>query len=207
MPQAQVFSAKGERVGEMGLSELVFGKEPNKAVIRAAVLAHLAAARQGTVGVKTRAEVAGGGRKPWRQKGLGRARAGRTRSPVWRHGGVAFGPQARDYTHDLPKKVKKAALLSALSSKAQDGRILVIKELSMSAPKTKELWSLLVNLGATKSALIVTAEREPNVVLSARNIPGVQVIEAKDLNTYDTMAKRFIVMTEDAVKKLEEVLS
>ena len=148
MPQAQVFSAKGERVGEMGLSELVFGKEPNKAVIRAAVLAHLAAARQGTVGVKTRAEVAGGGRKPWRQKGLGRARAGRTRSPVWRHGGVAFGPQARDYTHDLPKKVKKAALLSALSSKAQDGRILVIKELSMSAPKTKELWSLLVNLGA-----------------------------------------------------------
>jgi len=191
----------------MGLSELVFGKEPNKAVIRAAVLAHLAAARQGTVGVKTRAEVAGGGRKPWRQKGLGRARAGRTRSPVWRHGGVAFGPQARDYTHDLPKKVKKAALLSALSSKAQDGRILVIKELSMSAPKTKELWSLLVNLGATKSALIVTAEREPNVVLSARNIPGVQVIEAKDLNTYDTMAKRFIVMTEDAVKKLEEVLS
>ncbi|HHW26199.1 MAG TPA: 50S ribosomal protein L4 [Firmicutes bacterium] len=207
MPQAQVFSAKGERVGEMGLSELVFGKEPNKAVIRAAVLAHLAAARQGTVGVKTRAEVAGGGRKPWRQKGLGRARAGRTRSPVWRHGGVAFGPQARDYTHDLPKKVKKAALLSALSSKAQDGRILVIKELSMSAPKTKELWSLLVNLGATKSALIVTAEREPNVVLSARNIPGVQVIEAKDLNTYDTMAKRFIVMTGDAVKKLEEVLS
>jgi len=191
----------------MGLSELVFGKEPNKAVIRAAVLAHLAAARQGTVGVKTRAEVARGGRKPWRQKGLGRARAGRTRSPVWRHGGVAFGPQARDYTHDLPKKVKKAALLSALSSKAQDGRILVIKELSMSAPKTKELWSLLVNLGATKSALIVTAEREPNVVLSARNIPGVQVIEAKDLNTYDTMAKRFIVMTGDAVKKLEEVLS
>ncbi len=207
MPQAQVFSPKGERVGEMGLSDLVFGKEPNKGIIRAAVLSHLAKARQGTVGVKTRAEVSGGGRKPWRQKGLGRARTGRTRSPIWRHGGVAFGPQARDYTQDLPKKVKRAALLSALSAKAQDGKILVIKELTMGSPKTKELWNLLVSLGATKSALIVTAEREPNVVLSARNIPGIQVVEAKDLSTYDTMAKRFIVLTEGAVKKLEEALS
>ncbi len=207
MPQAQVFGPNGERVGEMGLSDLVFGKEPNKEIMRAAVLGHLAAARQGTVGVKTRSEVSGGGRKPWRQKGLGRARAGSTRSPIWRHGGVAFGPQARDYTQRLPKKVKRSALLSALSAKAQDGKILVLKELSMDSPKTKDLWNLLTSLGAAKSALIVTADRERNVVLSARNIPGIQVIEAKDLNTYDTMAKRFIVMTEDAVKKLEEVLS
>ncbi len=207
MPQAQVFSPKGERVGQVGLSDALFGKEPNKGIIRAAVLAHLAKARQGTVGVKTRAMVSGGGRKPFRQKGLGRARAGRTRSPIWRHGGVAFGPQARDYSWDLPKKVKRAALLSALSAKAQDGRIFVVQSLTLAEPKTKELFGLLTALGTPKSVLIVTAGYEPNVVLSARNIPGVQVIAAKDMNAYDAMAKRFMVVTEDAVHKLEEVLS
>ncbi|MGI6643048.1 MAG: 50S ribosomal protein L4 [Bacillota bacterium] len=207
MPKAQVFSSKGERLGEMGLSDAVFGKEPNRAVIRAAVLAHLAARRQGTVAVKTRSQVAGGGRKPWRQKGLGRARAGSTRSPIWRHGGVAFGPQSRDYTWALPKRVKRLALVSALSAKASNGRVIVLKELSMEAPKTKDLYRLLASLGVEKSALIVTGDNEPNVVLSSRNIPGVEVTTSREISTYQAMAKKHIVMTEDAVKKLEEALS
>ncbi len=207
MPQAQVYSSKGEKIGETGLSGSVFGKKPNRAVIRSAVLAHLAARRQGTVGVKTRAQVAGGGRKPWRQKGLGRARAGTIRSPIWRHGGVAFGPQARDYDWALPKKVRRSALVSALSAKAQAGQILVLEGFSMEAPKTREICRLLANLGVAKSVLIVTAGNEPNVVLSSRNIPGVEVTTAREISTYQAMAKRHIVMTRDALKQLEEGLS
>lgn len=207
MPQAEVFSPRGEKVGEIGLSEALFGRDPNKSLIRAAVLAHLNAARVGTVKVKTRSEVRGGGRKPWRQKGLGRARAGSITSPVFRHGGVAFGPQARDYSWDLPKKVKKLALKSALSAKAKDGQIVVLTDLKMEAPKTKDLFSFLKKMGVEKSALIVTGDHEPNVVLSARNIPGVQVVVAKDLSVYDAMAKKHILITEDAVRKLEEVLA
>ncbi len=207
MPKAQVFSSNGERLGDTDLSQAVFGQKPNRAIMRAAVLAHLAARRQGTVGVKTRAEVAGGGRKPWRQKGLGRARAGTIRSPLWRHGGVTFGPQARDYTWALPKKVKRAALLSALSAKAQDGKVLVVKELSFDAPKTKKLYTLLKELGVENSVLIVTGENEPNVVLSCRNIPGCQVTTAQDVSTYQTLAKKHLLFTEGAVNKLEEGLS
>jgi large subunit ribosomal protein L4 len=207
VPQAEVFSAKGEKVGEMGLSETVFGRTPNTSLIRAAVLSHLARARLGTVGVKTRSQVRGGGRKPWRQKGLGRARAGSITSPIWRHGGVAFGPQMRDYGWDLPRKAKRLALLSALSAKAQQGSITVLTEYKMDAPKTKTLYNFLKSLGAEKSALIVTEENEPNLVLSARNIPGVRVVRAQDLSTYDTMVAERLLITQDAVKKLEEVLS
>lgn len=206
MPQAEVFSPKGEKVGEIGLSEALFGREPNKSLLRAAVLAHLNAARVGTVSVKTRAEVRGGGRKPWRQKGLGRARAGTLSSPVFRHGGVAFGPHPRDFSWNLPKKAKRLALKSALSAKAQEGQIIVLTDLKMAAPKTKDLFSFLQKMGVEKSVLVITGDHEPNVVLSARNIPGVKIVTARELSTYDTMVKKHLLITEDAVRKLEEVL-
>lgn len=207
MPQVQVYNSNGERVGELNLSEQVFGKEPNKALIRAAVLSHLNNARVGTVGVKTRAEVSGGGRKPWRQKGTGRARQGTIRSPLWRHGGVAFGPVARDYGWNLPAKARRLALASALSAKAQDGKLVVLENLNMSAPKTKTLYEMLKKIGAHESALLVTGDADRNVVLSARNIPGVAVTTAAQLNTYDAMSKRYLVVTADALKKIEEVLA
>ncbi|HHW18385.1 MAG TPA: 50S ribosomal protein L4 [Firmicutes bacterium] len=207
MPQVQVYNTQGDKVGEISLSPDLFGKEPNKGLLRAAVLAHLNNSRVGTVAVKTRAEVSGGGRKPWRQKGLGRARQGSIRSPLWRHGGVAFGPVARDYGWDLPKKVKKLALISALSAKARAEKVIVLKELKMDVPKTRDLYAMLKKFGAEKSSLIITGEHEPNVVLSARNIPGVKVTTARELNAYDAMAKRYLFVTEDALKKLEEVLS
>lgn len=206
MPQAEVFSPKGEKVGEIGLSEALFGREPNKSLIRAAVLAHLNAARVGTAKAKTRSEVRGGGRKPWRQKGLGRARAGTITSPIFRHGGVAFGPHPRDYSWKLPKKVKRLALKSALSAKAQEGQVIVLTDLKMAAPKTKDLFAFLQKMGVEKSVLIVTGDHDPNVVLSARNIPGVKVLVARELSTYDAVAKKHILITEDAVRKLEEVL-
>ncbi|MGE5580806.1 MAG: 50S ribosomal protein L4 [Bacillota bacterium] len=207
MPQAEVFSPKGEKVGEIGLSEAVFGREPNLDLVRAAVLAHLNKSRVGTVKVKTRSEVSGGGRKPWRQKGLGRARAGATRSPIWRHGGVTFGPQARDYSWAITKKVKRLALRSALSAKARDGQVVVLTDLKMAAPKTKDLASFLKSMGMEKNVLIVTHETEHNLVLSARNIPGVSVTTAQELSTYQAMAAKHLLITEDAVKKLEEVLA
>lgn len=207
MPQAEVFSPKGEKVGEIGLSEALFGKEPNKSLIRAAVLAHLNAARVGTVKAKTRSEVRGGGRKPWRQKGLGRARAGTITSPLFRHGGVAFGPHPRDYSWNLSKKVRRLALKSALSAKAREGQVVVLTDLKMAAPKTKDLFTFLQKMGVEKSALIVTGDHEPNLVLSARNIPGVKVVVARELSTYEAMAKKRILITEDAVRKLEEVLA
>lgn len=207
MPQVEVFNSKGEKIGDTSLSQDVFGKEPNKSLVREAVLSHLAAVRTGTVGVKTRSKVRGGGRKPFRQKGLGRARAGTIRSPLWRHGGVVFGPVARDYGWSMPKKAKRQALVSALSAKAGDGKIVVVEDIEMEAPKTKEIFNLLKKLGVEKSSLIVTAEKNYNVWLSSRNIPGVAVTYVEQLNTYDTMSKKHLVLTKAAVKKLEEVLS
>ncbi len=207
MPQAEVFSPKGEKVGEIGLPEGLFGANPNKSLIRAAVLAHLNASRVGTAKAKTRSEVRGGGRKPWRQKGLGRARAGTIRSPLWRHGGVVFGPHPRDYSWELPKKVRRLALKSALSAKAKNGEITVLTGLTMAAPKTKDLYGFLQKMGVVDSVLIVTGDHEPTVVLSARNIPGVRVTTARELSTYETMLKKHILITEDAVRKLEEALT
>ena len=207
MPEAHVYNEQGEKLGTVSLSEQVFGVEPNLGLLRAAILAHLNSARVGTVGVKTRAEVAGGGRKPWRQKGLGRARHGSIRSPIWKGGGVVFGPVARDYSWRLTKKMKRKALLSALSLRASAGRILVLQELKMERPKTKHVYELLKKLGVEKSCLIVTADPERNVVLSARNIPGVSVTNARQICTYDVMSKRHIVVTEDALRKLEGELA
>ena len=207
MPEAHVYNVQGDKLGTVSLPERVFGIEPNKSLLRAAVLSHLNNSRVGTVGVKTRAEVAGGGRKPWRQKGLGRARHGSIRSPLWRHGGVAFGPVARDYSWQLPKKMKRQALLSALSAKASAGQVIVLKELKMDKPRTKEVYEILKKFGAESSALIVTAEAEPNLFLSSRNIPGVSVTTARKISTYEAMSKRNLLFTEDALRKLEEVLA
>ncbi len=207
MPQAHVYNELGEKLGTVSLSEQVFGITPNRGLLRAAILSHLNSRRVGTVGVKTRAEVAGGGRKPWRQKGLGRARHGSIRSPIWRHGGVAFGPVARDYSWRLTKKMKKQALLSALSTRLAKDGVIVLKELKMEKPKTKDLFEMLKRLGIEESCLVVTAEREPNVVLSARNIPGVTVTNARKISTYDILSKRYLLVTEDALGKLEEELA
>ena len=207
MPEAHVYNEQGEKLGTVSLSEQVFGVEPNLGLLRAAILSHLNSARVGTVGVKTRAEVAGGGRKPWRQKGLGRARHGSIRSPIWRGGGVVFGPVTRDYSWRLPKKMKRKALLSALSTRAEAGRIIVLQELKMEQPKTKHIYEVLKNLGVEKSCLIVTAEADRNLVLSARNIPGVSVTNARELSTYDIMSKRHLLVTEDALRRLEGELA
>ena len=207
MPQAHVYNELGEKLGTVSLSEQVFGITPNRGLLRAAILSHLNSRRVGTVGVKTRAEVAGGGRKPWRQKGLGRARHGSIRSPIWRHGGVAFGSVARDYSWRLTKKMKKQALLSALSTRLAKDGVIVLKELKMEKPKTKDLFEMLKRLGIEESCLVVTAEREPNVVLSARNIPGVTVTNARKISTYDILSKRYLLVTEDALGKLEEELA
>ncbi|HHT85386.1 MAG: 50S ribosomal protein L4 [Bacillota bacterium] len=207
MPEAHVYNEQGEKLGTVSLSEQVFGVEPNLGLLRAAILSHLNSARVGTVGVKTRGEVAGGGRKPWRQKGLGRARHGSIRSPIWKGGGVVFGPVARDYSWRLPKKMKRKALLSALSTRAEAGRIIVLQELKMEQPKTKHIYEVLKNLGVEKSCLIVTAEADRNLVLSARNIPGVSVTNARELSTYDIMSKRHLLVTEDALRRLEGELA
>ncbi len=207
MPLAKMYNKNGNDVGEIALPDPVFGIEPNKGAMRAAVLARQARMRVGTASTKTRSEVRGGGRKPWRQKGLGRARHGSIRSPIWKGGGITFGPKPRDYGWSVPKKVKRLALLSALSAKAEAGHILVVDELGMESPKTKDIFNLLKALGVEKSVLLVTKEREPNLVLSCRNIPGAKVITADKLGTYDALAKRHLLMTKDAVLHLGEVLA
>ncbi|HHX10039.1 MAG TPA: 50S ribosomal protein L4 [Firmicutes bacterium] len=207
MPEAHVYNEQGEKLGTVSLSEQVFGVEPNLGLLRAAILSHLNSARVGTVGVKTRAEVAGGGRKPWRQKGLGRARHGSIRSPIWRGGGVVFGPVTRDYSWRLPRKMRRKALLSALSMRASAGRIIVLQDLKMEKPKTKHIYEVLKKLGVEKSCLVITADPERNVVLSARNISGVSVTNAAQVSTYDVMSKRHLLVTEDALRKLEGELA
>lgn len=207
MPEADVYNRQGDKIGTVNLPEKLFGSEVNQALIREAVLAHLNNQRVGTAKVKTRAEVRGGGRKPWRQKGLRRARHGSIRSPIWKGGGVVFGPQPRDFSTPLPKKKKRQALASALSLKASEGEVLVLDELKMTQPKTKEIYELLKKLGAEKSSLIVTADNQPNVVLSSRNIPGVKVTTAWQVSTYDAVSKQYLVITQDALRKMEEVFA
>lgn len=207
MPEATVFDVQGREQGKIDLPQAVWGQEVNLSLLRASVLSHLAKIRRGTASTKTRAEVSGGGRKPWRQKGTGRARQGTIRSPLWRHGGIVFGPHPRDYGWDLPKAMRRKALVSALSSKARDGRVLVVDNITLERPRTRELRALLDNLGVRQSALVVTARPDTNVVLSARNLPGVSVVAAQDIGVYDIMIHRHLVVTRDALSKLEEVLA
>ncbi|AQS57964.1 50S ribosomal protein L4 [Desulforamulus ferrireducens] len=206
MPKVALYNISGQQVGEVELKDEVFGIEPHEAVLFDAVTMQLACQRQGTHDTKTRAEVRGGGRKPWRQKGTGRARVGSTRSPIWRKGGIVFGPHPRDYSYSLPKKVRRLALKSALSSKVLEQNIIVLDQLTLDAPKTKEMVSILNNLKVNK-ALVVTADRDLNVEKSARNIEGVKPLKAAGVNVYDLLKYPKLVITKDAVAKIEEVLA
>ncbi|MBM6870472.1 50S ribosomal protein L4 [Pseudoflavonifractor phocaeensis] len=206
MPKATVVNMTGAKVGEVELSDAIFGIEPNVAVVHEVVKNHLANCRQGTQSALTRAEVSGGGIKPWRQKGTGRARQGSTRAPQWTHGGIVFAPKPRSYRYSVNKKVRRLALKSALSAKAAEGNVIVVDGLNLDEIKTKTMKSFLDNLGAGK-AVVVTPEVNENVVLSARNIPGVVTTTAKILSVYDIVnAKQFIV-DKAALAVIEEVFA
>lgn len=206
MTKVNVLSQTGSSVGEIELNDAIFGIEPNEAVLFDAIVAQRASLRQGTHKTKGRSEVSGGGRKPWRQKGTGRARQGSIRSPQWRGGGIVFGPTPRSYAYKLPKKVRRLALKSALSSKVAETNFLVVDALTLDAPKTKEFVKVLADLSVESKSLIVTADVNENVALSARNIPGVTVLTAEGINVLDLVSANKVVITKDAVAKIEEVL-
>ena len=195
---------EGNEVGTMELNDAVFGVEVNEHLVHQAVVRHLANKRQGTQKAKTRSEVSGGGRKPWRQKGTGHARQGSIRAPQWRGGGVVFAPTPRDYSKKMNKKEKRAALRSALTSRVEADKLIVLDSLRLDAIKTKEMVRVLDNL-KVKKALVVMPEVDENVMLSARNIPDVDTIDARMLNVYDVMRYSTVIMTKDAVASIEEV--
>ncbi|MCC0633773.1 MULTISPECIES: 50S ribosomal protein L4 [unclassified Clostridioides] len=205
MPKLNVLNISGQNVGEIELSDSIFGVEVNGHVLYEVVKNQLANKRQGTQSAKTRAEVRGGGRKPWKQKGTGRARQGSTRSVQWVGGGVAFAPKPRSYKYTLPKKVRRLAMKSALSSKIQNSEVIVLDALNMDAPKTKEFAQILNNINAAKKALVVIADKNDNVIKSARNIEGVQTALVNTMNVYDILKYDSFIITTDAVKKVEEV--
>jgi len=207
MPQVAVYNTLGEKVGDMSLCETLFAAEVSEPSLHQAVVAYLAAQRQGTHSTLTRSEVRGGGKKPWRQKGTGRARAGSIRSPIWRKGGVTFGPKPRDYRIKIHKNVKRIAIRSAFSSKVQDQDLIILDSLNMSAPKTKEMVALLKNLKVDRKALFITADPEKNIYLSARNLPGISVTFSGSINVYDILLHDKLIIVKDAVGKLEEVFA
>lgn len=207
MPKATVFNMAGEQVGEIELSEAIFGIEPNESVVHDAVKNHLANCRQGTQSALTRAEVSGGGRKPWRQKGTGHARQGSTRAPQWTHGGIVFAPKPRDYSYTLNKKVKRLAMKSVLSAKAQEENLVVIDAIKMDEIKTKSFKNFLKAVNADCKALVVTAENDDIVVKSAANIPGVLVTFANLINVYDILNAKKLVVDQAALAKIEEVFA
>ena len=205
MANVSVYNMEGKEVGTLELNDAVFGVEVNEHLVHLAVVAQLANKRQGTQKAKTRSEVSGGGRKPWRQKGTGRARQGSTRAPQWTHGGIVFAPKPRDYTVTLNKKVKRLAMKSALSSKVQDNEMIVVDSIATEGYKTKKIAEMLKALGSEKKALIVLSEADAQVIASAANIPGVKTAQVNTLNVYDILnADKFIVV-KDAVSKIEEV--
>jgi large subunit ribosomal protein L4 len=207
MPKVTLFNQAGSQVGEIELSDAVFGIEPNEAVLADAVIMQQASRRAGTHAVKNRSAVSGGGRKPWKQKGTGRARQGSIRSPQWVGGGVVFGPTPRSYAYKLPKKVRRLAIKSALSSKVKNEEIVVLDALNFDAPKTKEMVKVLENLKVDNKVLVVTGEYNDNVALSARNIPGVKFVSANGINVIDVLHHDKLLITQDAVAKVEEVLA
>ena len=205
MPNLAVVDMEGKNVGTIELAESVFGIEPNAAVMHQMVVNYLAAQRQGTQSALTRSEVSGGGKKPWRQKGTGRARQGSTRSPQWTHGGIALGPKPRDYGFDVNKKVRRLAMKSALSSKVAADEMIVVDDFSMDAIKTKEMANILSAVKAGKKTLIVLPEKNDVLYKSARNIEGTNVSLVNTLNVYDILNCNTIVVLKDAVAKIEEV--
>ncbi|MBR2645499.1 MAG: 50S ribosomal protein L4 [Clostridia bacterium] len=204
MPNVALYDIKGQNIGDIELSETVFGQPVNAAVMHEVVVAHLANCRQGTQSAKTRAEVSGGGKKPWRQKGTGRARQGSTRSPQWRHGGVVFAPKPRDYTIRVNKKVKRLAMKSALSSKVEENEVIVFDALNIEAPKTKEMAKVLKNVDANK-ALIVLADKDDVVERASANIQGVKTTLVGTLNVYEILKYEKLILTKASVEKIEEV--
>ena len=204
MANVTVYNMEGKEVGTMELSDAVFGVEINEHLVHMAVVNQLANNRQGTQKAKTRSEVSGGGRKPWRQKGTGHARQGSTRAPQWTGGGMVFAPVPRDYSFKMNKKEKRAALKSALTSRVQANKLIVLDQLTMDAPKTKAMQNVLNSLNVNK-ALVVTKENNANVVLSARNIPSVKTALVNTINVYDVMKYNTVVLTKDAVAAIEEV--
>ena len=206
MPTVPVINIKGSKVGEIALNDKIFDVKVNNALLHEAVVMQLASKRLGTSAVKNRAAVSGGGKKPWRQKGTGQARHGSRRSPIWKGGGIVFGPSPRDYDYSLPKKARRQALKSALTAKVQAGELIVVDLLKLTEPKTKNMVEILNNLKANK-ALIVTAESEENLFKPARNIPGVAMLATEGLNIYDILAHDQMIITKDAVGKVEEALA
>jgi large subunit ribosomal protein L4 len=205
MPKVNVYNMLGEKLSEIELNENVFGVDVNQHVVYEVVKNQLANKRQGTQSAKTRAEVRGGGKKPWRQKGTGRARQGSIRAPHFTGGGVTFAPKPRDYSYKLPKKVKRLAMKSALTSKVLNKEIIVIDEIKFEAPKTKEMAKFLSNINADKKALIVMGEKNENVIRSANNLPNVETALVNTLNVYDILKYNSFIITQDAVRKVEEV--
>ena len=204
MANVTVYNMEGNEVGTMELNDAVFGVEINEHLVHLAVVRQLANKRQGTQKAKTRSEVSGGGRKPWRQKGTGHARQGSIRAPQWTGGGVVFAPVPRDYEVKMNKKERRAALASALTSKVQDNKLVVVDSLALAEVKTKEMQKVLTNLKAEK-ALVITATDDKNVILSARNIADVQTATVNTMNVYDVMKHNTVVVTKDAVASIEEV--
>ena len=205
MAKVTVYNMEGKEVGDIELNDQIFGVEINEHLIHMAVRQHLAACRQGTQKAKTRAEVSGGGRKPWRQKGTGHARQGSTRSPQWTGGGVVFAPTPRDYSFKMNKKEKRAALFGALTNKVEEGNLIVIDSLSFPEKKTKEFAKVMTNLNVDGKALVVTAEHDENVICSARNLPKVSTTLSTTLGVYDVMNAKKLVLTKDAVTQIEVV--
>lgn len=207
MPKVALYNIAGETTGEVELNENIFGVEVNEALVHQAVVMQLANQRLGTHATKTRGLVRGGGRKPWRQKGTGRARSGSTRSPIWVGGGTVFGPQPRSYAFSMPKKQRRLAIKCALSSKVNDQEIFVVDSINFEQPKTKNVVKMLSDFNAEGKALIITADAIENVERSANNIPGVKVITSMGLNVYDLLHHTKIFVAQDAISRIEEVLA
>ncbi len=202
-----VYNTNGEQVGERELPDAIFGVEPNLDLMHQALMRQLANARLGTHKTKTRGEVSGGGRKPWRQKGTGRARQGSTRSPIWRHGGIVFGPRPRGYEQDMPKKMRRAALRSALSSKAREGLVSVVDSLRLEQPRAKEMAQILANLKVAGDALIAISEPDVNVQLASRNLAGIEVILASYLNVRDLLSHERLLLPVKSLELIEAWLA
>lgn len=207
MPKVAVYTINGQQTGELELNENVFGVELNEAVVHQAVVMQLASQRLGTHSTKTRGLVRGGGRKPWKQKGTGRARSGSTRSPIWVGGGITFGPRPRSYAFRMPRKQRRLAIKCALSSKVESGEFMVIEAIDFQQAKTKNVVQMLKDFNADKKALIITAEKIENVEKSSRNIPGVKAISTGGLNVHDILNHNKLFITKDAITRIEEVLA
>lgn len=207
MPKVALYNMEGKQIGDIELNEAIFGAKINDALMHQVVLNQLANRRQGTAATKTRSFVRGGGRKPWRQKGTGRARVGSIRSPLWVGGGVTFGPAPRDFSYRIPKKARRQALKSALSAKVRDGEVIVLDQLTLDQPKTKLMVNVLNALNAGKKTLIVIGDWDTNIELATRNIPKALLLKSSGLNVYDVLNHGCVIFTKDALTKLEEVLA